>query len=613
MQKSSFFENANNVTILESNFAVNQSTDPSATLRFLYEAMVKYAGSGHQDPSTCLEGTRTTALEEIDQWKRKTSEEDNPKMIWLTGSAGSGKTAIAQTVYERFKAERLLVAQTSFFRSTGCTNPKYFPLSIAYQLAVANSSLKAAIEAIIQADPAVIDASINVQLQKLILQPILEAASQLSMVYIFIDGLDECGVEDQQIQIIQLIQAILTEHHLPIRFLIASRPESWIRTTLSSSSSSASSLCTVFLNQDEEADSDIQLYYETEFTKICKDPRHAMSSAQSSWPSRDNIKQLVEWASGQFIYAKTVTRFVGEPGHSPMRRLDIVLKPNSELTTSQSPLDRLDALYSQILSWVVDWNITRHVLGALSESLSPAESRETLSTIEIILGMHSGDAYMALRNLHPLVFVPPDLASEREKMTTEEYIAVIRDQSQTPRFYHKSFTDFLHHPQRAGKYYIDEVKIHAILAVGCLKILQSVNLNTPTRLFSLTWLYAYYRWDFHCSSSGFKENRQLLNELNHFSFISSYFISPQYEGQLWEKLAPLRRLEKWNNDALGRIQNILKIFEALGVGATLDRRLFASQMWNWFKSQEDIRLRDFPKLRLKLWTLHKIVAKDGHI
>ncbi|KAF9528329.1 hypothetical protein CPB83DRAFT_342643 [Crepidotus variabilis] len=486
MQKSSMFENSSNVTIVNSHLhmAVNQNMDPSAVLRFLYEAMAKHAGSGHQDPSTCLEGTRTTALEEIDEWKCKTLEEENPVMIWLTGSAGSGKTAIAQTVYERFKAEGLLVVQTSFFRSTGCVNPKYLPLSIAYQLAVANLSLKVFIEAVVQAEPAIVDASIDVQLQRLVLGPIAEVAGHLSMVYVILDGLDECGVEEQQIQIIQLIQAIVTEQHLPIRFLVASRPESWIQTTILLPP--ATSLLTIFLNQDEEADGDIRLYYETEFSKICNDPRHihSMTSTPTPWPSTDNIKQLVEWSSGQFIYAKTVTRFVGEPGHSPIRRLEIVLQPSSELTKSRSPLDRLDALYTQILSCVVDWDVTCNVLSALSLYHGYANKREALSIIEVILGLSLGDAYLALRNLHPVVYVPPDLTSVRESMTNEQYMAKLGDQSQYPHFYHKSFTDFLRHPQRAGKYFIDETLAHATLAISSLKVLQSVNINLPTRLFS---------------------------------------------------------------------------------------------------------------------------------
>ncbi|KAF9522224.1 hypothetical protein CPB83DRAFT_899821 [Crepidotus variabilis] len=594
MQKSGFFENSSNVAIVNSNLhmAVNQTMDPSAALRFLYEAMAKHAGSGHQDPSTCLEGTRTSALEEIDEWKRKTLEEQSPEMIWLTGSAGSGKTAIAQTVYEQFKEEGLLVVQTSFFRSTGCTNLKYLPLSIAYQLAEKNSLLKASIEAVIQASPAVIDAPIHVQLQRLVLGPIAEAADHLPMVYVVLDGLDECGVEDQQIQIIRLIQAIITDQHLPIRFLIASRPESWIQTSLLSPS--APPLSTIFLNQDEEADDDIHLFYETEFKKIRNDPRHihSMTSAQPSWPSTDVVKQLVEWASGQFIYAKTVTRFVGEPGHSPIRRLEIVLQPNSELTKSQSPLDRLDALYSQVLSCVVNWKITGKVLGALSVFISYISgTREALSIIEVVLGLNSGDAYLALRNLHPLVFVPSDLTLERERMPEKEYKAKLIDgingiQLECPHFYHKSFTDFLHHPQRAGKYFIDTRRVHSAMAIGCLKVLQGVNTNPPTRLFSVTWQYAYYTWDFHCHSSGFKRNNRLLTKLENFSFISWYFISPDFLDR-WKQMGPLFQLEIWNDDALAKIQNINKTLEGTDLYLSSDAKYSAFHMWNWFKTSVD--------------------------
>ncbi|KAF9521483.1 hypothetical protein CPB83DRAFT_900668 [Crepidotus variabilis] len=216
MQKTGFFENSNDVTIVNSHFVVNQGADPSATLRFLYKAIAKYAGNGHQDPSNCLAGTRTTALEEINERKHKTMEEENPEMIWLTGSAGSGKKTIAQTVYEQFKEEGLLVVQILFFCSTGCTNPKYFPLFIAYQLAEANHLFRASIEAVIQASPAVINAPIDVQLRRLVLEPIAETASRLPMVYVILDGLDESGVEEEQIQIIQLIQAIIMGQHLPL-------------------------------------------------------------------------------------------------------------------------------------------------------------------------------------------------------------------------------------------------------------------------------------------------------------------------------------------------------------------------------------------------------------
>ncbi|KAF9526615.1 hypothetical protein CPB83DRAFT_895957 [Crepidotus variabilis] len=611
MQKISVFDNSSNIAISNSHIsvAVNQSTDSGAALRFLYEATAKYAGSGHQDPSVCLEGTRTTALDEIDEWKRRSRQEHGSALMWVTGSAGSGKTAIAQTVYERFKAEGLLAVEASFFLSTGRTDPKYLFLAIAYQLAMANELLKASIETVLQIDPAVVDAPIEVQLQRLVLGSISKAGVLVPTIYVIIDGLDECGSEDEQIQIIHLIQGVIAKQQLPIRFLIASRPESWIQTTLSSSS--APHLSTVMLDQDKEADNDIRLFYKTEFKKIRGDPRHvhSMASAPSPWPLEYELDLLVRWASAQFIYAKTVTRFVGEPGHSPRRRLDHVLQPLPELTKSEYPLDRLDILYSHILSCVADWNLTSIVLGSLSvyTPLKVPVKREVLSIIEVIHGLHTGDAYLTLRNLHALVFVAPDLTSEREGTAYEDYRAILYDQGQFPRFYHKSFTDFLHHSQRAGEYFIDKNESNQKMAIGCLKVLQSVTLNPLTRLFSMTWYYAHTCWDSHCINSGSHGNQKLLGELYCFSFMSWYFLAQH--DQKWKKLAALRRVERWKDDALYTIQEISRTLGGLGLYyCTL---YYASRMWDWMKTQNDITLLHFPELRFKLCLLHTLADEKG--
>ncbi|KAF9526616.1 hypothetical protein CPB83DRAFT_895958 [Crepidotus variabilis] len=458
MQKSCFFDNSSNVAIANSHLSisVNQSMDPSAALRFLYEAMAKYAGSGHQDPSTCLEGTRTTALEEIHEWKRKSRQDQGSKLMWLTGSAGSGKTAIAQTVCERCRKEGLFVVDCSFFRSTNRTNPKYLFLTIAYQLAVANALLRASIEAAAQTNPAVVDAALDVQLKRLILDPITKAGSQLPTVFVILDGLDECNAEPQQIQIIHLIQTVIQDEAFPIRFLIASRPEIWIRNAFSSAF--LPPMSTVTLNRDVETNDDIRFFYETEFSKIREHPEHnhLFVSTPTPWPSAAKLDELVDRASSQFICAKTVVRFVGELGHSPIRRLDVVLHPLSESPKSRSPLDQLDALYYYTLSCVADWDLTSVVLGTLSVFKGDHMQREVLSVIEVIHGLNPGSAYLALRHLHPLVSVPFDITSERDRCTNEEYRVMLNGQSQYPRFYHKSFIDFLHNSRRAGKIFIDE-------------------------------------------------------------------------------------------------------------------------------------------------------------
>ncbi|KAF9524038.1 hypothetical protein CPB83DRAFT_645205 [Crepidotus variabilis] len=574
--------------------------------------MSRYAGRGHQDLSTCLEGTRATTLQELDVWRRKNKHEQGSKMMWLTGSAGSGKTAIAQTVCQRFREEGFFVVDCSFFRSTGRTDPRYLFLSIAYQLAVANPLLKSFIEAVVQADPVIVDAPMDIQLERLIVGPITGAEGHLPTIFVIIDGLDESDGESQQILILRLLQSTIQDHRLPTRILIASRPESWIQNTLLSPPSPP--ISTITLNQNTEADRDIRAFYNSEFRKIRHDAEHfhSMNSVPTPWPSDTELDELVWRASGQFIYAKTVTRFVSEPGHSPLDRLKLILHPLSESTEQLSPLGQLDALYINILSSVADWNLTSSFLGALAVFRSFKKRREALPIIEGLLDLKPGDAHRALRNLHPLVFVPRDLAPVRERMSHEEYRALLCDKSQHFLFYHKSFIDFLHDPARAREYCVDIPEIHRRMAMGCLNILQNVTSTSPTRLFSVTWLYAVDLWDFHCRYSGNRCNEQLFRTLEQFSLTSWYFMVRKTEDEeTWKKLTALRQMEKCDNRALEAIQEVKKILASVNLPFLV--QFNATGMQNWVGQQSDIALLNFPKCRLKFWILHKMAAKDGRV
>ncbi|KAF9521362.1 hypothetical protein CPB83DRAFT_929560 [Crepidotus variabilis] len=420
--------------------------------------MAKYVGSGHQDPSTCLAGTRMTALREIDDWKRKNQGQRGSELMWLTGSAGSGKTAIAQT-------------------------KKVF-------------------------------------------------------------------------------------------FLIASRPESWIWTAFSSPLTP--SLSIVNLNYDEESRGDIRLFYQAEFKKIRDDSRHfhTMATAPIAWPLDKELDEFVERSSGQFIYAKTVARFVGDPNKSPITQLKLVLQPLPERTTQGTPLDRLDNLYKQILSSVANWKLASIVLGALSAiQCYSGTRREALPMIECLLGLNAGDAYITLRNLHCITFVPRDLALEREGLSAQDYQILLKAADQHPRFYHRSFIDFLHSSDQAGPYFIDNHESNRRMAFGCLKILQSLQ---------VTWAYAHNFWEWRCTNSGYEDNRELLKVLDQFSFISWYFMVWKFQKERnWKKLKPLRLIEKWNSDALEATQEISKTLKLLDV--RIHVLYSAADMQHWMK------------------------------
>ena len=107
------------------------------------------------------------------------AHETDAFILWLYGPAGAGKTAIARRVAELCQAQGLLLASFLFFRSDLKRNTME-PLvaNIAYCVArvvpITNELIKIAIEA----DPLILTSSIEVQLTKLVLEPLQLLADQ---------------------------------------------------------------------------------------------------------------------------------------------------------------------------------------------------------------------------------------------------------------------------------------------------------------------------------------------------------------------------------------------------------------------------------------------------
>jgi hypothetical protein len=91
------------------------------------------AGYRCGDREGCLKGTRKDVLQEIEDWL--TSEQDQ-RIFWLNGLAGTGKSTIAQTFAETSFADGRLGA--SFFCSRDFearSNLKAIFPTLAFQLA----------------------------------------------------------------------------------------------------------------------------------------------------------------------------------------------------------------------------------------------------------------------------------------------------------------------------------------------------------------------------------------------------------------------------------------------------------------------------------------------
>ncbi|KAJ7888184.1 hypothetical protein B0H14DRAFT_2694471 [Mycena olivaceomarginata] len=328
------------------------------------------------DPS-CHQGTREMVLSDLRAWSQDDRREGS--LLWLYGSAGMGKSAVAQTFAANCEKERILGASFFFKRQdTGRGTWKGLFSTLAYQLAVSFQELRGEIQEAVENDRLVIGQTIysprhSKQVPSLAVRPI-----------IVIDGLDECEDRGVQVMLLKLLIDGLGNGGLPARVLIASRPEPHLREVLQAGENF--DFCRhLELRPDKSAYADVRRYLCDEFLRI----RHLHTSRgiplETNWPGQDSINHLVEKSSGNFHLCRN------------SERLDDVLRLDPQSTTP------LDNLYTQILSTVPKKTILRRVLHAMvriSEDLNPEE-------IDAALQLRTGTSRLVLRGLHSVVCVPP--------------------------------------------------------------------------------------------------------------------------------------------------------------------------------------------------------------
>ncbi|KAJ6523654.1 hypothetical protein DFH09DRAFT_863442, partial [Mycena vulgaris] len=176
----------------------------------------------------CHPETREEMLHDLLDWAMV--DDSGRSIRWLHEPAGAGKSAIMQSLCQRLENARRLGG--SFFFKRGHPtqgNAKVLFAALAYQLAVYDRHLKPVISRVIEDDPTIVGRHMGVQPRKLIVEP-CQSLNGGAAPILLIDGLDECEGNNVQQEILHLLGDVAAHHHpLPLRLLIASRPESHIR------------------------------------------------------------------------------------------------------------------------------------------------------------------------------------------------------------------------------------------------------------------------------------------------------------------------------------------------------------------------------------------------
>jgi NACHT domain len=431
--------------------------------------------------------------------------EESEDVLWLYGSAGAGKSAIAQTIAEMCAKLGLIVASFFFSRaSQSRNNEKRLISSIAYQLAISIPTTRSYIESAVQTDPAIFDRSLDTQIEALIIRPLENACTDSNPVdakqwprLIIIDGLDECDGPSIQCSIIRVLSAALRRVPFSLILLIASRPEPHIRNTFNLLIKSESVFRQIVLDKSYKPDADIKEFLVSRFKEI-KENHQLAAYIPESWPSDEIIDRLVRKSSGQFIYASTVMKYLDSLKHRPMKRLDVIL----ELTpiVADMPYKELDALYSHILSCVEDFATTIKILSFLLFGYRYFRGF-TPDFVALLLGLDEEEVYLHLSELHSILYIPPPPNTHGFEI----------------RPTHASLQDFLVDKLRSGKYYLDAQAFHTDLAHQCVRQISALSTKQTLEGISGLELYLTHSFVHHCThastdSTDFKDDlMQLCN------------------------------------------------------------------------------------------------------
>lgn len=388
----------------------------------------------------CTPGTRKAILAGMQQW---TDSPDGPKVYWLNGMAGTGKTTLAYS----FCAEMELAGRlgASFFCSRADADSqdvsRIIP-TVAYQLARLLPTYREVLIRQIGEDKDIGARETNIQFKKLIRDPLLEVADLLPKgIIVAIDALDECDRRDGAQDILNVL--LLNAIDLPIKFLVTCRPEPGLFDVLQPEDEHRRSVLHLHDIETSFVQADIRTYLEAELGAI-------------SLP-QEKVEQLAEQAGRLFIYAATAVRYI-RPKVGRVKseqRLDQLLSITSKIKTNKHR--DIDDLYTAVLSApfadedieIIDKENIRLVLDTAICAREPM----SVTTMTKLLELGDDDDLLnALQHLRSVLHVSQD----------GNFISTL----------HASFPDFVLNRERSKGLCCNSAKHHEHLSLRCFGMME---------------------------------------------------------------------------------------------------------------------------------------------
>jgi hypothetical protein len=409
-------------------------------------------------PAGCLESTREDILQDMLAWAREPAS--SLSMFWLAGLAGTGKSAIMKTFCERVGGENYILA--TWFASRNSAerrNPFNVIHTFAYELAVANPSIRPHVLFAIRSPPDIMGRSMKEQIDRLIAEPIAKAQLSGYTIVFAVDALDECDKIDhvEGGNLIRFLAGALRDR--AVKVLISSRQEDSIAKMFKTLSHIPLRLHEADKTQVEE---DVRKILVNGFSVI----KQERGITRRVWPSEKDLLDLIHQTGHLLVFAVTVLKFVGEQPFPPVDQLEKVLTGGATSTGASpgSPYSQVDALYKQILQ-AATFHPDHLVQSRLCERVG-----NLLRTIVLL------EEPLSISSLAQLMVVSEDsLAIDVHALSA---VLLIRNDEESHlkasiRIFHPSFRDFLVDSERCSRpqFLVVHEEHHQDLLRQCVEVL----------------------------------------------------------------------------------------------------------------------------------------------
>ncbi|KAJ3522450.1 hypothetical protein NMY22_g11886 [Coprinellus aureogranulatus] len=369
----------------------------------------------------CVPGSRVALLAQLLAWAES---KDSNHAFWLDGIAGTGKTAVAETLCSQLSDRGLLGA--SFFCSIkvqDLSDVHHIIPSLAKTLAATHPTFGDALSNILesQSKNPIGQMTLAQQYDLLILRPAAVAFKDYDKnIILCADALDECR---NTTALKDFLESILSKKPAaPIKIFFTSRPELTIKREVEHSTHSSHMLRLHDIEEDIVR-ADIELYVSQQLKKVPE----LKDEYGNSWPPPE-VEKIVEQSDGLFIVAATIVRDICSETGNPVERL--------RARGRVPKLSGIYELYWQVMERAIvglelpEKKDLRACLSLLVVALRPL----SLGEYAVLLGRPVSTIQATFKMLHSVVQFPTN-----------------RDNGMPISIHHASFVDFLTLPGPATR------------------------------------------------------------------------------------------------------------------------------------------------------------------